>query len=264
MKMLAGFTALLFSFPNLAAQQVTAPISRDPQALAALSQMLSATGWGSVQLQDVVATGIVTRYHGASQDAVGIKLESLGPRLYRSDVQDPGGTITTTLNGDAASVVSSSLTLLLPSYVAIPMRPTAFPFFAGFLSFTDTSSMVTYDGIETIAGQASYRVDLAFQPTGSDPLSLMRATASQITVWISVATALPVQIAYSRTSNDNPNSSRMITQTFSDYRTVGGIQMPFHQEEFGSGRTILTLQLSAVNLNTGVASTDFALPVVQD
>jgi hypothetical protein len=264
MKMLAGFTALLFCFPNLAAQQVAAPTPRDPQALAVLSQMLSVTGWGSVQPQDVVATGIVTRFHGDSQDAVAIKLESLGPRMYRSDVQDQTGTITTTLNGDGASVVSSSSSRLLPSYVAIPMRSTAFPFFAGFLSFTDPSSTVTYDGIETIAGQASYRIDLAFQPAGSDSVSLMRAKASQITIWISVATALPVQIEYSRTSNENPNSSRRITQTFSDYRTVGGIQMPFHQEEFGGGRTIFTLQLSAVNLNTGVASTDFALPTIQD
>jgi outer membrane lipoprotein-sorting protein len=237
---------------------------RDPQAVASLTQMLSATGWGTVQAQDVVGTGMVTRDHGDYQDTVGIRVESSGPRLFRSDVQDPSGAVTTILNGDGAAVITASSAQLLPSYVAIAMRPSAFPFFGGFLSFLDNSYSIKYDGVETIAGQAAYRIEFVAPPGGSDPTSQMRSKVNQLTVWVSVATAYPVQVAYRRISNNNPNASRQITQTFSDYRTVGGIQVPFHQEEYASGRMILSLQLSAVNLNTGVPSTDYALPAVQN
>jgi hypothetical protein len=151
---------------------------RDPQALASLTQMLSATGWGTVQPQDVVATGMVTRDHGDYQDTVGISLESSGPRLYRSDVQDPTGTITTILNGDGAAVVTASSAQLLPSYVAIAMRPSAFPFFSGFLSFLDNSYSIKYDGVETIAGQVAYRIEFVAPPGGPDPTSQMRSMVS--------------------------------------------------------------------------------------
>jgi outer membrane lipoprotein-sorting protein len=253
----------LFAMPQTPTSSQTA-IVRDPQALVSLTQMISATGWGIVQPQDVVATGMVTRDHGDYQDTVGIRLESSGPRLYRSDVQDPSGTITTILNGDGAAVTSTTSAQLFPSYVAIAMRPSAFPLFGGFLSFLDNSYTVKYDGVETIAGQAAYRIEFVAPPGGSDPISQMRSKVSQLTVWISTATAYPVQVTYSRISNNNPNASRQITQTFSDYRTVGGIQVPFHQEEYASGHMILSLQFSAVNLNTGVPSTDYALPAGQN
>jgi hypothetical protein len=240
------------------------PPQRDPQAQASLSQMLAATGWGTVQPQDLVATGMVTREHGDYQDTVGISLESSGPRMYRSDVQDPTGTVTTILNGDGAAVITASSAQLLPSYVAIAMRPIAFPFFGGFLSFLDNSYSLKYDGVETISGQAAYRIEFVAPAGGSDPTSQMRSMVNQLTVWISVTTAYPVQVAYRRISNNNPNASRQITQTFSDYRTVGGIQVPFHQEEYASGHMIFSLQLSTVNLNSGVPSTDYALPAVQN
>lgn len=141
----------LWAVPQQPSSSQTA-IVRDPQALVSLTQMLSATGWGTVQPQDVVGTGMVTRDHGDYQDTVGIRVESSGTRLFRSDVQDPSGTVTTILNGDGAAVITASSAQLLPSYVAIAMRPSAFPFFGGFLSFLDNSYAVKYDGVETIAG----------------------------------------------------------------------------------------------------------------
>jgi hypothetical protein len=261
-------SVVLISFPSAGIPQTPSGTSnspqRDPQALASLTQMITATNWGAVQTQDVVATGMVTRDHGDYQDTVGIRLESSGPRLYRSDVQDPTGTVTTILNGDGAAVTTASSAQLLPSYVAIAMRPIAFPFFGGFLSFLDNSYTVKYDGVETIAGQAAYRIEFVAPPGGSDPISQLRSKVSQLTVWISVASAYPVQVTYRRISNNNPNASRQITQTFSDYRTVEGILVPFHQEEYASGHMILSLQLSTVNLNTGVPSADYALPAVQN
>lgn len=249
---------------QLPAVPATQAPQRDPDGLAALSQMLSVTGWNTTQLQDIVAAGTVTRYHGTSQDSVAIKLESQGPRLYRSDVQDPASTITTILNGDGAAVITSSSTQSFASYAAIAMRPSAFPFFAGFLSFADGTYSVKYDGIETIAGQPSYKIELAGTATGSDPISLMRAKVSQITVWIPVANAYPAQIEYTRISLDNPTASRRITRTYSDYRVVNGFAVPFHQEEFAGGQMLMALQLSTVSFNVGVAIADFALPAVQD
>jgi outer membrane lipoprotein-sorting protein len=264
MRVVSFFVSTLLFLSQSLAQNST-PVQRDAQALSALAQMLSATGWSSTaQLQDVKATGMVNRYHGDSQDSVGLVLESRGSRLYRTDVQDPAGTVTTVVNGDNAIVITPVSTIFLPFYAAIALRPITFPFFAGTLVYANDNFLVQYEGTDTVSGQQAYKIEMSLQPAAPDPASTLRAQASHTILWVSVSSALPMQIQYSRPSNNDPRTFRQITQTFSDYRTVAGLAIPFHQEEFAGGQLLLSLQLSSVNLNTGVPTSDFAIPVAQD
>jgi hypothetical protein len=255
--------SLLVSRPQLFGQTVASP-QRDATALSALSQMLTATGWSATLPQDIVAVGNITRYYNNTQDVVGIKLESTGARLYRSEVSDPSGTIVTILNGDQAAASTPGSTSFLSGPPAIAMRPVAFPFFAGVLAFADSTCSVQYDDTETLGSQAAYRLEISPQPLGTDPISVLRAQANHLMLWVSVSSGLPLQLSYMRISNTNPTASRQVTRTFSDYRQINGLNVPFHQEEFAGGQMLLSLQFDTVSFNTGIPSSDFALPISQN
>jgi len=270
MKLLAVFTALLFSFPNLTtAQQPSPPAAqstqRDPQAISVMSQMEAATGWGSRGLpSDALASGTVTRYRGDVQDTVAVILKAKGSRLYRAEVQDPTGQLITVLNGDGAAVTTPRGTQLLPVHAALGLKPVVFPFFGGLLSFADSSCTVQYLGTETIGTELAHRIAISSKPSASAPAALLRARVNPLTVWVSAASFLPLQIQYTRISNDDPAASRPITRTFSDYRVIGGLAFPFHQEEFASSQPLLSLHLASVSLNTGLSDAEFALPAAQE
>jgi outer membrane lipoprotein-sorting protein len=267
MRVVRLVVALLFavlSSPNLNSQDV-ASSQRDTQALLILGKMIAATGWNPTILpQDAKATGTIARYRGDYQDSVGLTIKAKGPRLYRADVLDPNGPISTILNGDAASVVSSAGTRSEPFHSALAMRPAVFPFFAGLLAFSDPTIVVQYGGTETIADQQCYRVDLSRPSGSSDPLEELRSKAGSLTIWISAKSFLPFQIEYIRISSDNPSASRPVIRQYSDYRVVNGFAIPFHQEQRASDQLQQILQLDSVVFNSGISDTDFALPVAQD
>lgn len=248
--------------PQTATTTASAP-QLDPQALSVLAQMTSATGWSNASLpQDATATGAITSYSSSSPITVNAVYKSKGPRLFRADVQQSTGTVTTVLNGDSAGTLAPSGQQALPGHVALGMRPFVFPFFCGLLS--STSTVAQYQGIETVDGQSGYRISVSSLPSGTDPMSVMRAQASHVTVWVAVPTGLPIQMEYARPSLDNSTASRLIRRKFSNYRIVNGLAVPFHQEEFANNQLLSALDLSSVAFNVGLSDADFTVPIPQD
>src|ERR1700739_4240673 len=90
-------------------------VTSDPQALTVLVQMASATGWSSAALpQDATATGAIQSYGSGSPITVNAVYKSRGPRLFRADVQQASGTVTTVLNGDNVGIAAPSGPQVLP------------------------------------------------------------------------------------------------------------------------------------------------------
>jgi len=256
---------VLSSSPRLNSQQPVATPQRDPQAVAVLTQMLTATGWGtSSHPTDATAIGTVTRATGDTPQSSAVTMKIKGARIYRIDVQDSSGPITTIINGDAGAVTRTAGTSFMPAHSAISQRAWAFPFFSDLSALSDTAVGFQYAGAETISGNLVHRVEITRSYSSSDPMSSLRSRVAHLTVWISAATWLPLQVQFNRVSDDNPTAIRSLIRTFSDYRIVNGLAIPFHQEQFAAGQLQQTLQLTSVSSNTGVSDSDFALPVVQN
>ena len=238
-----------------------AQVTKDPQALAVLTQMAAATGWnpGSIP-RDAVATGTVTRYRGDVQEALSVTVKARGARQHRTDLQAPVGQTSTIVNGDSAAAVKPDGNYFIPTHSAISMQPWCFPFFSDLTAAADPAVSLRYIGTETVAGQLAHRVEIKREPSASDPLRLVRRRAGQLTVWISASTFFPIRIEYVRIANDNPTAARPGIRIFSDYRAVNGLALPFHQEEFAGGQRLYALQLNSVNFNVGLSDADFALP----
>ncbi len=140
------------------------------------------------------------------------------------------------------------------------IRPLVFPFFSDLVAAADTNVSVRYLGTETVAGQAAYRVEVSREPAPDDPAGELRRQAGRVTVWVSGATYLPILIEYTRVATDNPTALRTRVRALSDYRVVGGLVVPFRQEDSANGQLLYTLQLTQVQFNVGLADSEFALP----
>jgi hypothetical protein len=253
-----------FMFSLLLGRGATAQIQSTPpqsnSALVAFAQMLAATGWNPQRLpSDAVATGTITRYHGDMQDTVTYTLKVKGFDEMRVELQG-AATSTTIVNGYQAAATTSNGTIAIPSHSAFSMRAMELPFFTSLMNSADPTVSIQSAGTESVNGQSTQRIEIAPQSVPGDPLSPLRCRARRMTVWISTATGLPVQIAYARIAVNNPTVVAAHIRQFSDWRVVNGMAVPFHQEDFLGSQHLYSLQFNSVNFNVALSDSDFALP----
>jgi hypothetical protein len=258
--------ALIFVFvlatATATAQQTSPPTvqapQRDPQALAVLSKMFSVTGWGAPT--DAVAAGTITYNRGNSEDTVNVTFKFKGRSETRVDVADPAAPRSTVINGEEATFTGAA------GVKSIPARSTlspsvALPIFSSLLNTSDPNLAFWFGGTETVDGQTANRIEIEYISPPDDPRPHAQRRDGHLTMWVSVASLLPIQIQYPRISRDNPTSVFTTTRVYSDYRTISGIAVPFHQDEYGGNQRISSLQLNTVSFNTGLSDTEFAIAV---
>jgi outer membrane lipoprotein-sorting protein len=258
-KLLLGL--ILFLCASVTAQQNV----KDTNAYAVLAQMAAATGWSRASNpSDVLATGTMTRYRGEQQDTAGITLKARGPRKLRIELQEPSSSRTSIVNGNGGILSTPEGTRRIPSHVAASEQPLVFPFLTDLAAANDDGISLSYLGIEDVRGEAAHRIEIIREPAADYPAREDRRKAIALTVWVSVARGVPVQIQYNLFAFDNPTSTFPATRYLSDYRRVGGLLVPFRQEESIDGEMRYVFQLSRVSFNVGLSDLDFDLSVGQD
>jgi len=265
MRLLA--TLALSVLVTVAFAQTTAPVTvtKDPQAVAMMTQMMAATGWNLSSLpSDAVLSGTITRYGPSqAQTSLSLMMETTGPSQVRFSVNDGTKVTTTIINSGAGAVITPTSTSALPAHTAMCLRPTHLPFFAGLSAWADPTVSLTYNGTDIVNGQPTYRIGLRRPYASGDSMGKLIARASWLDVWISQQSTLPVQIAYEQIGTDNPNAAMVQTAQFSDFRSIGGLLVAFHEEVYAQTRHLYSLQASTIQLNVGVPATDFTIPTMQ-
>jgi hypothetical protein len=253
-----SFVFVLVSSPRLNSQQsITAP-QRDAQAQSILSQMSIAMGWIASQLPaDTVVSGTMAR---ANSSSAPFTLKARGCNQFRVDTQDVSGPVSTVVNGNTASLTRATGVSLIPAPSAFSLRSTILPFYCVSAFLQNPNFSAIYAGSETIAGQTAYRVDIASTSVTTDRVDQARATGAVITVWIAASTWQPVQMCTTILGVGNSTAALNLMWTLSDYRTVSGIAIPFHQEATIRGQQpAYSVQLNSVAFNTGLGDSNFAV-----
>jgi hypothetical protein len=216
--------------------------------------MLASTGWASPP-GDAIASGTVSRYRDGTSETVPFVFKAKGLTSYKVAIQDSEGT-TTVSDGISAALTSTQRgTQALQPHSAILNRPWTLPFYSELAASIQTSAGLRYNGSEDIAGQTAHRIEI-IPPITASPFGRGRS----ITVWVSLASGLLVQVEYPRAADDNPSAVRMRTRRFSEYRSVCGVAVPTYQEEWANGVKLFTVQLSDVRCNVGLSDSEFVVP----
>lgn len=254
-----ALTLLLLTW--LTGQAVAQPQSSVP-ALSLLNQMTTASEWTRLKIPaDILAMGTLIQYDSATPTATDFVIKQKGLSLSRIEIQ--GGDLVTLTNADQAAYVHRYGSQVLPFFAAISMRAFLFPFYSDVTASTDARVTFSYPGTEVLAGQLAHRIEINREPASNDPQAAARRQVGHLTVWISDASHLPLQVKFLRVSPDDPTAVVEHTLVFSDYRPVGGIGIPYHQEEYVGTEKISAIQLNDVQFNVGLADANFLFLGIQ-
>ncbi len=257
----AGIALSLLSPRVVIAGSQTPSAQKDPAALAALAQLVAATGWNPLNLPaDAVVTGSVTRSSDQVTSSVTLKIKGLGE--FRTDLQNSAGVTTTIVNnGVAAQLLPDGTSRFLALQDAVSIWPVDVPIFSNLPTAASAPNFsVSSLGTETIGGVLCNKIQISAQIQPVDPVTAVTSRTASIIIWLDATTALPAQLQYTRLASDNPTASSLHIRQFSNYQQVNGMLVAFTQQEFMNGRLLYAFQFSAVNFNVGLTDADFALP----
>lgn len=238
------------------------PQSASPQAVQLLRQALSALGSTS-PITDVTLSG-TAHYIAGSDDETGtatlkaiagasrIDLNlSSGPRSEIENILGAAPVGSWSGPDGVAHAISFHNLLTDPGWF-FPAFPITHGISSGYAA--------TYVGHETREGQAVEHLTVSkisnVQPPPGAPTM---GHLSQMDFLLDSTTFLPTAISFNVHPDDNELVDIPVEVRFSDYRSVNGVQVPFHVQKLLGGALLLDLQFSTVALNTGVSGSSFSL-----
>ena len=230
----------------------------DPGAVSALTQMVRVTGWArQASIRDGVLSGTLTRHFSDGDQTASFTMKVRGNDQY-DYVED--GTVRFMANGAAGAVVDrEGKVRRIPPQSALSGRALILPLSATLLDWSADDVEVVLVGDSSVNSEACVGVQLERKHPDSknDPLAATRRSAAPLTLWISKSRGLVIRADYNLVAADNHGVTLRQTVTFSDYRNVRGLPMPFRQDISIGAQPIYTYQFSDVQFNQGLNDLDF-------
>jgi hypothetical protein len=266
MKLLAAFTALLFSFPSPPnAQQVSVPAATSfTQARTLLAQSLAALA-GPAILTDVTLSGTARRIAGSDDDTGTAVFKALAPGAGRTDLSLSSGQRSEVSDLSAATPAG---TCSGPDRISHPVafhnllaEPAwFFPAFAIARRLSGSGYVTTYVGHETHNGQAVEHISiLQSSPFPTPPGGVSFEHLTQLDFFLDATTLLPVAISFNSHPDNNALLDIPVEVQFSDYRLINGSQVPFHVRRYLNNSLVLDFQAESVTFNSGLSPTTFSV-----
>ena len=266
MRFSRGFVFLsIFAFSLLAsaAQQPpsTSSTTSSPQAIQLLQRATLALG-SATPPSDVTLTGTVRSIAGSDDETGTATLKAIAG-ASRIDLNLSSGPRSEIYNSSGASPVGSwSGTDGVSHAIALHNLFTDAAWFFPAFSITHGLSsgyVATYVGHETRDGQAVEHLTISQSPAVQTPSGAPTlAHLSQMDFFLDSTTLLPDAVTFNIHPDDNALLDIPIEVRFSDYRSVNGVQVPFHVEKYLNNGLILDLQFQTVAVNTGLTATSFS------
>jgi len=79
-------------------------------------------------------------------------------------------------------------------------------------------------------------------------------------IYLDASTSLPAAVSFNTHPDRDASRDIPVEITFSDYRLVNGVQIPFHVQKYFNGSLILDMQFERADLNTGLSPSSFSVP----
>lgn len=235
------------------------PAQRDSQALTILNQTITAAGGGASlgAIQDFSASGTIT-YFWDPQVSGSATVQGRGQGQFRIDATLQDGVRTVIANNGTGSVTETDGSVtLIPYEAAINLGSMTFPYTTLAAAVQDASIKITYVGLVDHGGSQMHdiRVQKTY-PLKADPTGAQSALSAR-DFFIDPTTFLIASVLNVAGQDANGNSvSREVV--FASYQTVGGVAVPFQITEKIHDQSMVTLQLTQMNFNTGLTDSSFA------
>jgi hypothetical protein len=234
--------------------------SSDPLAVS-LAQKSAAALAGGVPISDVTLNANVISILGSDNETGTGTFTAKGFSESRVDVTLSGGTrseVRNSANGGPAGAWTRNGAASAPFAVHNTLTDAAW-FFPALSSLTQTANpniVFKYIGQEQHSGVNTQHIQI-FQASSTGIPSAQRLSTTE--VYLDAATLLPVSVAFKVHPDKDMNTDIPTEILFANYRSVSGIQVPFHFQRMLNGGVILDVTVTSAALNTGLQDSSFIL-----
>ena len=249
------FTALVIC-AGIHAPAQTTTTQRDPQALALLTQSLTAM-LKNRPIQDMMVGAQVTRIAGSSEDSGSATLEAAAYDKTNASLAFTSGTQREIRNGGAGDWSGPDGQ---NHAIALHNTWTTGAWFAPALVIQswiqDSSFSLAYVGQEQHDGNAVQHVRASRSVSGDVQIAALSATD----LYLDVKTLLPTALAFNTHPDNDLGVNLAVQVTYAGYQTFGGLVAPARIQQFLQGSLFLDLSVTATKANNGFGPGDFQLP----
>jgi hypothetical protein len=259
-----AFAASLFLISNSSARnpQTPAVAASSPQAVTLLAQSTNALT-GSVAVNDVTLTGTVERIAGSTDESGTVTLKALTTGEASLAITLPSGTLTevhsSMANGPAGNWISADATVhQIPMHNGWTDAGWFFPAFSS--AFTSNQSLqIAYIGQEIVDGVSVQHVRLNRIVPGdaSGKTNSLVLHLSQTELYLDANSFLPIGVKYNIHPDNNAAIDIPVEIKYSNFKSVGGVMIPFHIQEFIQNSLHLDIQLTNTAVNSGLSASQF-------
>ena len=238
------------------------PPQGDPQAFALLQRAYAALSGGQA-ISDVTLTGTARRVAGSDDETGAAILKALATGASRLDHSFPSGQRSEVRNTSANPPAGSwsgpdRISHAIPYHNLMTDSTWFFPTFLIGRVLSSSNYVAAYVGRETRDSVAVDHVTISQKfPTSFQAVALLQHL-SQIEIYLDSGRFLPVALAFNVHPDNNLGADIPVEVRFSDYRPVGGAQVPFRVQKFLNNSLVLDLQFQTVALNTGLTGSTFS------
>jgi outer membrane lipoprotein-sorting protein len=259
----AFFFSLVLSIPSHAAAAKQYVLTINPQALTVAQATFSAMGGiqAVAGYQDSQSTGTVTIYSGGSPTSYSITLKSKGQRETRVELQKANGTNIRIVNqGQGAIIHPDGSVKNLWSNNTFYEYVNHVPLLSVLGEYANGTVNLLYNGVAQVQGQSEDVVEVDFVPSLDPVNGPIFASMSRTLFYVNQTNRLVDKIQ-TTPLYEGGNKDTFTEETYlSDYRSVNGMLVPFHQTVYVDGQLDTDLTFTSVSFNVGLPDSEFALP----
>jgi hypothetical protein len=242
--------------------QTPASSAGSPQAVTQLTRAFGGLT-GSIAVNDVTLSGNVERVAGSDDETGTVIFKGLNG-TYRLDMAFRNGTlseIVSSQNGvPTGNWIGPDGTSHAMAMHNLKVDQGWFPLFMLQSLISSPNSILAYVGQETRNEVSVIHISAVQSPpvdAPDDVASLMQHLTQQ-DIYLDAVNHLPISYVFNSHSDSNATVDIPTEIRYSNYQTVGGLQIPMHVQKFVNNNLALDLQFQTALPNSGITSAQVA------
>ncbi len=251
----------LFSI-SLAAQQsppAATLAQRDPWAVTIVQRSLAAMGGANLaQVVDLTMNGQVSRQKATATSSGTIQIKMIGRDMCKVQVQDEDGQTTQILNGTRVRRIGPNDDQAMPMHATLNHHLQYVPVLSNLLDIGDPNLTILMVGEESLDSKTVYHIhtEKLYPGKPAEPAGLL-TNLTGTDYFIDTNTFFLEKRSQRLPNLQDARDSLPMEFRYSDYRTVGGIVIPYAISVYVNDQKNVEIHLSSAATNTGLNPQEF-------
>lgn len=216
----------------------------------------------NTKVSDITLSGSVGMTLGSSDESGSAVLRTIATGISRADLTLSSGPRTEIRNlatNPPAGGWSGSdgVSHAIPFHNLISEPNWISPVFQISTVLSNPTYVVTVVGQETKNSRTVYHISFHQTLLNAAGDTQLFEHLTQADIYLDTSTLLPTALDFNIHPDGNAGADIPVEVTYGDYRTVNGVQVPFHFQRYLNGSLFLDLQIDTAVLNSGISGNTF-------